>query len=317
MIAENVIVRGEYLLAVDLDNLENAKKAIQDYLFKKGYIPEDLQQFYFPDRFLCMTYILNMSAQKMGLSLKFKRWLKSLTDEEIRNQLYFKELASKRKEIPFRIKVVLSLKRINDKRGIAVEITSTPAIYYQITQLKNNIYLNKMDYSLIRHENKEFIKEIMGAISAICLSEPELLSNYIPAVVSQKLILYKFDKIAKLLDEGKQKLELGENSTSDLIGVIENFLFDLISQLEISAEGRQHPEKNIALLKDHGYLSEKVEGTIKSALFSAVYLKLKDIDHKKDYIDNIDLTVYYGITESVIDYLLEKIIKYKIKVKVE
>jgi hypothetical protein len=313
LIAENIITKGEYVLFTDLDSLNNIKKFLNEYLVKKGYVPEDLNNIYYIDRFFSMNYILSMPSTELSFWLKLKKTFKNITSDEIKNKQYFKNLANKRKEVPFIIKIILSLKHINKKRVIAIEITSTPVIYYQITQLKINKYLDSQDYSLIRYENREFIKEIMGAISANCVSEPNLLNDYIKSEVSKKLRLYKFNKIANLLDDGIQKLEMGENSTPNLIGVIENFLFELVSQLNITPEKLHNPEKNIFKLKKAGYLNDKLEATVKEVLFKGVYLKLKDLDHKKEHIDNIDLNGYYGITESIINYLLDKILKYNIK----
>lgn len=170
-----------------------------------------------------------------------------------------------------------------------------------------------MDYGLIKYENAEFIKELMTSIHAQQLSEPKLLSDYIKSEISEKLKAYKFVKAAECLDNGRKKLEIGEDAYDDLIGVIEIFLFDLVSRFDEKPAGRDNPEKNISKLKTLGFLTDKTEGTIKSSLFNSVYSKLKDIQHKKEHLDYFDAILYYGITESVIDYLLEKVVKYKIK----
>lgn len=313
VVVENLIVKGKYFFVAKSERVEDLKDILQEYLVKKGYAPEGTRNLFFKDRFFTANYRLFFGKLKMPWRYKWKKAIGLLSQEDIETKIYFEELATKRKEIPFEIKISLSLQKFNGIEGITIEVMSKPVAYYQITQMNKNLYLDKIDYSLIKHENTEFIRELMASIHANCLSEPNLLSSYIQTEMSQKLRSYKFEKIASLLEEGKKKLEIGENAVGDLIGVIEIFLVELITKLNITPAGLHQPEKNISKLKEAGFLNERTEGTIQSSLFNAVYRKLKDIDHKKEDIDYFDLVLYYGITESIIDYLLDKIIKYKIR----
>ncbi|MDD3421029.1 MAG: hypothetical protein PHS47_01855 [Methanocellales archaeon] len=318
VVVENLIVKGKYFIPVKVEQIGALKATLREYLDKKGYEPEDTRSLFFNDRFLTLNFRLSFGSLEEPFKLKLRKILGFLSEEEIQNKLYFKKLETTRRELPFKIDICLSLQKVNETEGIVIEIMSKPVAYYHITQhitqMNKDLYLDKTDYSLIKHENTEFIKELMASIHARCLSEPALLSSYIQTEISQKLVSYKFDKIAQLLDEGKKRLEIGENAVGNLIGVIENFLVELIKRLDIKPAGLHQPEKNIQKLKDCGFLSDKTEGTIQSSLFHSVYRKLKDIDHKKEDIDYFDLVLYYGITESIIDYLLDKVIKYKIKI---
>ena len=317
VIVENLIVKGKYFFPAKVDQVGNLKDTLQEYLAKKMYEPEDTRSLFFRDRFLTANYRLFFGRLDAPWKYKWRKALGFLTEQEIQTKLYFNKLGSTRGEIPYDIKICLSFQKVSDVDGVVIEIMSKPVAYYQITQMNKNMHLDKTEYSLIKHENTEFIKEIMGSIHARCLSEPNLISSYIQTAISQKLLSYKFEKIAKLLDEGKKKVEVGENAVGELIGVIENFLSEIVTRVNLQPAGLHQPEKNICKLKDAGFLNEKTEGTIQSSLFHAVYRKLKDIDHKKEEIDYFDLMLYYGITESVVDYLLDKIVKYKIKTNVK
>ena len=313
VVVENLIVKGKYFFPAKREQVTKLKDVLQEYLAKKMYQPEDLGSLFFRDRFLTANYRLSFGKFEIPWRYRWRKSLGFLSDEKIQTKLYFEKLAKTRMEIPFEIKISLSFQKISEAEGIVIEVISKPAVYYQITQLNKSLHLDKTDYSLIKYENTEFIKELMASIQARCLSEPNTLSSYIQTEISQKLLLHKFDKIAKLWDSGQKKLEIGENAVGDLIGVIENFLVELVKRINIKPAGLHEPEKNISKLKNAGFLSEKTEGTIKSSLFHSVYRKLKDIDHKKEEIEYFDLVLYYGITESIIDYLLDKVIKYKIR----
>lgn len=313
VLVENLVVKGKYFFPAKAEQIGALKNTLQEYLAKKMYEPEDTRDLFFQDRFLTANYRLFFGRLETPWRFKWRKALGFMTDDEVHTKLYFEKLGSKRREIPFDIKLCLSFQKVNDIDGVVIDITSIPAVYYHITQMNKNLHLDITDYSLIKHENTEFIKEIMASIHARVLSEPKLLSDYIRNEISQKLLNYKFEKVSKLLDEGKRKIEMGENSVGDLLGVIENFLVELVTRLNVKPAGLHEPEKNISKLKSAGFLNDRTEGTIQSSLFHAVYRKLKDIDHKKEEIDYFDLMLYYGITESIIDYLLDKVVKYKIK----
>ena len=143
--------------------------------------------------------------------------------------------------------------------------------------------------------------------------KPKVIVDYVQTEVSKKLIHHDFKKISKLLNEGKTNLELGKDSVGQLLGVIENFLFDLVSRLTDKPAQLHQPEKNIDKLEGLGYINNEICGTIQSTLYHGIYRKLKDKDHKKEEIEYFDLALYYKITENVIDYLIDRVIKYKIK----
>jgi len=313
VLVENIVVKGKYFFPIGFDKIHDLKKTIQEYLAKKMYEPEDIRTIFFQDRFLTANFRLSFGRFDVPWNLKLKRDLGLITDEQIQTKLYFEKLASKRLDVPFKIKFMLYPQKMNNVDGIIIDVTSIPAAYYHISQMNRNLYLDKSDYSRIKYENTEFIKEIMAAIHARTISEPALMSAYIKNELSEKLSAYNFTKIAKLLGDGKQKLELGENAVPDLLGVIENFLVELLTRIGVQPAGLHEPEKNITKLKTAGFLNYMTEGTLQSALFHSVYRKLKNVDHKKESMDYFDVMLYFGITESIIDYLLDRVVKYKIK----
>jgi hypothetical protein len=313
VMVENIIVKGKYFFPAKPDQIINLKRTLQEYLVKKNFMPEDMITALPQDRFLTANYKFSFGELGHSMGLKLKRHMHFISDEDANTKTYFKKLAAIRKEIPFKVKICLCVATLQNVEGIGIEITSIPVAYYHLTQINNKLHLSKEDYGKIKYENTEIIKELMASIHAQTVSEPNLLSEYIRSEILEKLISYKFNKISELLENGKKKLELGENATSDIIGVIENFLFELVERINIKPAGRDNPGKNISKLKTAGFLTDRTEGIIQSSLFNSVYGKLKDVDHKKENIDYFDQKLYFGITESIIDYLLDRVVKYRIK----
>lgn len=313
---ENIIVKGKYFVPAKSEQIPALKSALQTYLAVAGYLPEVIAQgrtFFGESRFLTANYYIPLSSREVPWKLKLRRLLHLITEDAIKKEQYNIGLGSTRREVPCGIRLRFSLQTINNVDGIVIDVTSVPVAYYQISQLNRNLYLDRADYGMIKYENTEFIEEIMASIHAQTLSEPKLLSDYIKNDISEKLRVYKFTKVAECLDNGRKKLEMGEDAYDDLIGVIEIFLFDLVNRLDTTPAGRHNPEKNIDKLKRLGFLSDKTEGIVQSSLFHSVYLKLKDIQHKKEHLDYFDASLYYGITESIVDYLLETVVKYRVK----
>lgn len=316
---ENLITKGKYFVPVNQDKLGALKDTLQNYLAKKNYSPaEGVRSFFFQDNFLASNFQLDFNRPRINGFTSLKKNLSLIGDDEIYTQHYFSELAKKRKEIPFHIKILLSIQKIGEREGIVVEIMTKPVAYFLITQLNKKLHFDKNEFSLIKIENSDFIKELMGAIGAVCLEEPVLLSSaYQPASISMKLTSFGFSKVSKLLDAGRNKIEVGEPAIGELLGVIELFLHGLVERLGEKPFALHQPEKNITKLKSLGYLSNQTEGTIQSSIYHAIYRKLKDADHKKEDLNYFDLSLYFGITESVIDFLIDVTLKYKIKVNLQ
>ena len=315
---ENVIVKGRYFVPVKFDNISSLKNTLQEYLAKKLYQPEDLRNVFFQDRFFTQNFRIFLQKPEMPWSLQIKLKLRLLTIEEVEDKFYSQRVSNLRNEIPYEVRISLSVQSINNVDGVVIDITSIPTVFYKVSQkINTRIFLDKNDYVCIAYQNTEFIKEIMAAIHAQVITEPKLLSEYVKSEIIQKLVIYKFEKIAKLLEDGKKKMELGENAIGDLLGAIENFLFDLLNRISIQPDALHKPENNISKFKTNGFITDEIEGSLKCTLFNGIYLKLKDKDHKKEEINYLDLKLYYDIVEDIIDYLLDRVIKYKIKVKDE
>lgn len=313
-LAETLIARGKYYLPVEFEKIPIVKRMLLSYLHNRNYEVLDLNQFFYESSYLTMTFHLSFENVKPPLQMKIKQAIGMIDDLEVKTQLYFNYLRAKRIEIPFKVTITIAVDFIDNKPAITLEVISIPIAYYRITQLNKKMIIDRSDFSRIKFENIQFIKETMAAIQASPLEEPKMLSdNMLKNETINKLHHYKFEKIAKLLQEGRRKLECGEDAVSEIFGVIENFLFEVVMRLSLKPSGRENPERQISILMSKGYLSKEAGGTIQSILINGVYSKLKSIDHPKNPIDYFDLSFYYTITEDTIDYLIEKVVKYKLK----
>ena len=308
-----LIVKGKYCFPGNFSNIKDLKNMLVKYMSKKAYEPENYQDLFFLDGFLTINFRLFLQKEGIPLKYKIKRFFNLMSDLQLQSYSYFNRLKNLRNEYPFDIRFSFRAEKINDGENILIEVISIPVAYYKISQGDKNLYLDNSDFSNITFTNEEFIREVMGAISAKPIEEPKVIVDYVQTEVSKKLIHHDFKKISKLLNEGKTNLELGKDSVGQLLGVIENFLFDLVSRLTDKPAQLHQPEKNIDKLEGLGYINNEICGTIQSTLFHGIYRKLKDKDHKKEEIEYFDLALYYKITENVIDYLIDRVIKYKIK----
>ncbi len=314
---ENLIVKGKYCIPGKFEHIKEIKNILTRYMSKKYYEPEDFKDIFFIDGFLTLNFRMFLGKQDIPLIYQIKKAFHLISDTEIQTQLYMNRLKNLRPEYPFEIRICLSSEKIGENQRIIINITSIPAIYYKIVQVNKNLYVDNFDYTNIAYTNTEFIKEIMGAISATPLEEPKAMSQYVKSEVSKKLLTFKFNKVAKLLEDGKSNIEIGKSGIGELLGVIENFLFELVSRISDKPAQLHQPERNIDKLKSLDYISEEIRGSLHSALFIGVYRKLKDKDHKKIEMNYYDLKLYYNIVEDIIDFLINRVSKYKIKVKNE
>jgi hypothetical protein len=310
---ENLIVKGKYFIPAKPEQVTNLKNILTEYMKKKYFEPEDFRNQFFQDRFLTLNFKLPIDMRE-SLRMKIKKFLHLMSEDEVISEIRFSELKRIRNEYPFEIKMFLSLQKVQNIDGVVIEISSIPTVYYKLSQLSKELYLDEFEYSNVWYTNSEFIKEVMSAINATPLENPKVLSEYVKTEVSKKLFTYGFTKISKLLEDGKSKIEIGQNGIGELIGVIENFLYELIKKLNKEPSQLHQPEKNIDKLKGYGYINDEVCGTIQRSLYEGIYKKLKDKDHKKEEINYFDLRLYYQITEQILDYLLDRVIRYKFKI---
>ena len=201
--------------------------------------------------------------------------------------------------------------------GVMVEVTSLPAMYFQVTQGISPYFntLKEEEYSAIIFENSELIESIAKSIHGIIIEHPKPLLEYFKTEVIKKLESLEFKKVAKMLEESKAKIETGKikEGLDDLRGCIENFLYELIFKIGNKPKPLDKPEKNIELLEKSGYISGEAKGRIKSILYNGIYCFLSDKYHKREETDLFMARLCIGIVENIFDYLLERCIRYNIK----
>ena len=136
---------------------------------------------------------------------------------------------------------------------------------------------------------------------------------YVQSEIFEKLEKYNFEKVRGLLEKGRANIESGKEGVSNLWKVIEHFLNELVERIGEKPAGLEHPQKNIQLLIKKNFISEKAGGSLTAILYKGVYGKLKDKDHKDEGLNLLDARLYYQITEDTIDYLIERILRYKVR----
>jgi len=311
MLAENFVVKGMFFQPKPKDedfknSLDRVKNMLIEYLQSKGYLYRGPISFSYKYLEISFSFITFPDEQK-GF---FKKRLDS-------SEIYFKNLRETRNDVPWEVKIYLSPGKFKENEGVVIEATSKPAIFYKIVQMKQDIPVDESDYSFIIYTNKEFLEGIAKSLGCFSVKDPKPLVEYIRTQVSEKLKTFGFDKVANLMEKGRKEIELGRTQygLDDLRASIENFFFELVKKLEGKPHPLHQPENNIALLESMGYLDGKTKGLIITTQYKQIYKILSEIIHKRESASLFDARLYFNLTEQIFDYLLEKIIRYKIKVK--
>ncbi len=311
MLAENFVVKGTFFQAKPeaedfKSSLDRIKSMLIESLRSKGY-----------------KYFGPVSSLYKYLEMEFRRWIPSEKKSFLKrrpdpSKTYFKALENTRNDSPWTIRVYLYYGKFKGSEGVFIEITSEPAIFYKITQLQPDITIREEEYSYIVYTNKEFVGGVAKSLACVSVKEPKTLVEYIKTEVSEKLKTFNFGRIADLMENGRKQIELGKTQygLGDLRAATENFLFELINKLGEKPYPLDKPEKNIELLGSMGYLDEKPKGLITKTLYNGIYKILSDkTTHRRESVNLFDARLYFNLTEQIFDYLLDKIMKYKIKVK--
>jgi ribosomal protein S10 len=310
VLAENFVVKGTFFRvkssSEDLEKfLDSIKTMLIEYIKSKGFEYEGPISFIY-----------------RHLEISFTRWIhpekKSFFKRKERfEERYFKTLDSARNDFPWIIRVHLYPGKFKDSDGTFIEITSEPAIFYKIVQRGRKVPTEEKEYSFIVYTNKVFVEGVAKSIGCITVKEPKPIAEFIKTEVSEKLRTFEFNKIADLIEKGRNEIELGKTEyggLDELRAAIENFFFELVKKLEGTPHSLDKPENNIALLESMGYLDGKTKGLIITTLYNQIYKILSDkTTHKREPANLFDARLYFNLTEQIFDYLLEKIMRYKIK----
>lgn len=292
--AEHLVISGKFLFDSwkGLEGLNALKRGLDVYLKNNGYIPLGINNL---KDFLSMQYILDLSHSK-GKSL-FKK--KEKFDE-------LNVLRGVRKDFPYLIDLLLKI----SKEGIIIEIISKPAFFFQIAQLNVNPSLNDFDYSMIIHTNKEFIIKIMCAICAKEIESPKQMLEMSKIYLRDKLDSFGLKEIRELLERGLSKVDVGytEDGLTDLRSSLEKFLVRMVERIGEKSEDQKEVKKNINLLKDKGFIDEKIFYPLFDILYKWLYsyLSQKPV-HKRELLNKYDANFLFNIFEEVMEYILYKI----------
>lgn len=313
MRAENYIIKGTFFRSKIKEQyvgnaLSDIQIIIKGYFISKGY--KDTSPFFLGIKYLEQEFHLAQTPKISKIKKLFGQGEKTQATKQ-----YFNNLKKTRQDLPGEIKVHVYPGRYNETDGFFVDIISKPIKYLKITQLNESPEISQSEYSFIMNENIEFLNSFAKANSCSIVKEPLPISIFIKTEISDKLRRYGFVKIAEFLEKTNEKLEIGKSveAVDELVRAIENFLVDLIANLKETPKGLHQPEKNIQLLKDKSYINNEMQGVVYGVLYNNAYLPLKNHEHLGKDFDLFDLRYIYELAEQSIDYLLEKVWRYKVK----
>lgn len=311
MLAENFVVKGVFFKVKSSKEdyptlLENLKGMLLENLRSKGYLYAGPDSFSY--NFLEMKFD-TIIPREISLLQKIPFFREKSGDS------YFKQLDKTRQDMPWCLRVYIYPGNFKEKEGLFIEIISEPAIFYKIVQRNPSLFVDEKQYSFIVYTNKEFVDGIAKSLLCSYVKDARPLGEYVKTEVSEKLKSFKFDKIATLLETGRKKIELGNSDgLVDLRAAIEQFLVELITRLGGKPHSLDKPESNIQLLEKTGYLDGVTKGLLVKVLFNGVYVHLSDGSiHNRKEVNLFDARLLFNLNDQVFDYLLEKILRYKIR----
>lgn len=309
MRAENYIIKARFYRDLSKQNniseeFHQLNNLVIRYFREKGYnymgpgIPGLIN--YFESNFILASNPEKISQVKkiFGHTEDIQKW-----------KHYSKQLKNTREDLAFEVKVFISIRKHDGVNRFVVDVTSKPCKYFKIVQLGDNPDITEQKYSFIVNENIEFLESFQRANLLSVINEPAPLNVFVKSEVSEKLKIQGFNEVAILIENSKEKMEVGKTveSIDDLIGVIEKFLYKINKDLGHEPKELHKPEKNIELLNSKGYLSNEMKGIIYGVLFNNVYLPLKDHGHKREHFNAFDLKYLILLTEQSINYIIDKV----------
>ncbi len=314
MRAENYIIKGTFFRFKPKD--QDYKEALTDLQFIiRSYFESSNYVYSGPTSFGLKYFEQDFYFSKKKFKISKIKKMFGRSEEDQAAKQHYKYLRGTREEIPAIIKIYIYPGKKDDSEGFYIDIVVNPVKYLRIVQLNESPDIDESKYSFIVNENTQFLEGFAKANLCLIIQTPSPLNLFVKTEISSKLKKYGFHKIGELLGKSREKLELAKDTESidDLLGVIENFLVDIIKRLGEKPKELHQPEKNIQLLKDKGYINSEMQGVIQGILYNNIYKTLKKPAHEREHIDLFDLRYLLDITERSIDYLLDKSWKHKIK----
>ncbi|MDD3160185.1 MAG: hypothetical protein PHQ98_04410 [Candidatus ainarchaeum sp.] len=313
MRAENFIFNAHFFVySPDIDLIRNS---LQEYLQINGFIKTNSS---FNFNFLCLEFsISDLYLTQFSKSGSILAKFGLVKESEIQQKNYFKLLKYKRIEAPINLKLIIHGGKYNEKSGLIVEVISECAAYYQISQLNLFQNISEDQYSFIVVENKKFIHGICGAVGGKFILMPQPMELILQTNFIQELKKFGFLKVADLLIEGKIKIEKGNSDgLDDLRGAIDNFLFEIVTYLKDAPDQLNKASSNLKKICAAGYFDENQKILIEKALISSAHTFLSNTTiHSRNDVDLITSRFLFDEVEKCFELILNKVVKYKMKVK--
>lgn len=113
------------------------------------------------------------------------------------------------------------------------------------------------------------------------------------------------------MKNGKMKIERGdiEDGLTDLRSSLEMFIKALVEKIGEKPNEQQKLRENLDILKNKGYIEEKIISLINNILCSWLYQYLSDKPvHKREKLNLKDAEFLFSVFEECAEYLLNKVI---------
>lgn len=311
---ENLIFEGKCFVQLkqEVEEISKLKDIITQFMVKQNYYSSD-QPIFFKDNFLTMDFTIVPYPKDVRLGLKIKKSLGLISTEDFSWEKYACSLKTLRKDLPYKINILISRRRLKDTDGFLIIIRSEPVILYCIRQLGYSSNISDFEYESIAESNKHLINKIMIGLWTTIIEEPKAIKKFVKTPVIEKLERLNFDKTVKLLKSGRKKLERGgdgiTDGLADLRSSLEIFAQELLEKIGEKPLSQQKLRQNLKILEDKKNLNKEISKFMTKTLDSWLwqYLSEKPV-HKREDINIIDAKFLFSISEECVDHLLDKIL---------
>jgi len=307
--AENFIVEGKCFYPLDdFKKYSILKNLIKEFMVIKNYVSADDFYVFDTNKFLTMSFSKNLNIPKTSLLKSIKKNVGFLHEDEIFQEKYFISLDLTRDDLPFKVIFYIIPTKLKDNNGFFIQIRSEPAILFKMRQLNYRPVYDEFIYSNIIDTNKQFINEIMFALTGgNIIEKPKAISEFILTPFIDRLNNLRFDKTAQLFKQGNLKLERGdiEDGLTDLRGALEEFIEEIVKKINVESAG--NIRNNLDILKKHGYIDEHLHSIIQYTLYDWVYKHISNTSvHKREKLNIIDARLLFSVSELIMNCLIEK-----------
>jgi hypothetical protein len=319
MSLKNLIVKGKfYQYSIEKLDIEGQKKLYND-------IKTRIRHYFLTDYNETSPIPIHYDFANMEFIRKVPRpqepdEKKSLfplfpTGKTKKENPYFKHLGETTDSAIWRLNICCYPLTIREKDAIVIDVTSEPAIIHKYQQLGQRRLLNQDDIDLIVYENVEFVLRFANANLFNVLEIPKPIGSTFNTDVTIKLRAFNFNKIADLLEKGRQEVENGqsENGLVTLRSAIEFFFVEVLTRKGITPAPQKDVNKNIDKLHSLGFIDSTTHRNLLKLSYNGLYTNLSEVTHDRISRDYFDSRFYFDITEEIFNYVLERVIKFNLR----